>query len=315
MKSLIDIQQDVRAIENTLSTLTQQLGLINNALQQLSEPVDKNGIDFEDIKILAKRIPYKNHPIKEITSSNAQLDYLFILLNIVRLNEVKDINQFVFLQWLINESKLKYTLEQIISMGLKSDVLNLLKSSEVLSDQQKRILILDAMILSNLSETRRDTVFNYLADLCVIFQIEKENVKTYSQIARLILTQSYSKLKKQDADKIIKHSKNFMCYLSKDIFEPYFAPLRRITLQVPENQIASGYQIEWHFQSQKYVKKGTTIAKYKSRLSHFTIEVKASESGFLYKFKHNHTSYGVISHHDDDIEAIKTWARKNGGKS
>ena len=86
MKSLLDIQQDVRSLEKSVQEVTNLIKGINLDMEEFRTANQNTDVDFSKIETLAKNISFGKHPIRKLSDGRACQIYLEMLLNIVRLD-------------------------------------------------------------------------------------------------------------------------------------------------------------------------------------------------------------------------------------
>lgn len=122
MKSLLDIQQDLRALEKSVGECLKAIQSISADVDMLrNENTDAAALEYDKIERAAEMIGVGTsvHPISTI-DANASRAYLLALLNITRLNANVEPERFVFIAWLY-----KQTIPTVSFADLHKDCYNL----------------------------------------------------------------------------------------------------------------------------------------------------------------------------------------------
>ena len=86
MKSLLDVQQDIRNLEKSVQEITNSIKCISTDIDVIRNSKVDTKNDFLGIEKLAKQFIFGKHPIDRLDDGNACKLYLEMLLNIVHLN-------------------------------------------------------------------------------------------------------------------------------------------------------------------------------------------------------------------------------------
>ena len=100
MKSLLDVQKDIRNLESSINDITYSIRNISSDIEDLRTVNQNRDVDYLKIESLAKQIPFRKHPLVKIDDDRVCKVYLELLLNIVRLDFEEEItlNRLVFIQ-------------------------------------------------------------------------------------------------------------------------------------------------------------------------------------------------------------------------
>ena len=123
MKSLLDIQQDIRILESNIQEITDSVKSISSDIEAIRNSSERAALDYSKIEVLAKRINFREHPLNKLKEERACQIYLQMLLNIVRLepDEKIVINRMIFLQWLQIQSHIDWPLADLYRNCFKTD--------------------------------------------------------------------------------------------------------------------------------------------------------------------------------------------------
>ena len=309
MKDLIEIQSKIKSLENATKRLTSSLGVLLGDIQTLQNRGDEI-FDYETIRLLSHKIEFKSHPISRIKNEHTRKTYIELLLTLLQADTDNIEEKIIFVQWILNKAKLEDDIEQLHHAAVLAGSSIYDDAGNEFSDDAKRYLVTDMIIIAGLNGEASDSALEYIADICALFEMSIEDAQLCSLIAKTVLLQGASKLNKADRALIIPYMNKFSHYLSNEIRESVVSRNRTITVKISDKLIAS---FNWSRQNGSYVSKGELIAKYRAmgwRFDEFQ-EVKAKATGCLFYFKHNHYYYGVISYESDNKDNIKEWVKEN----
>lgn len=330
MKSLLDIQQEIRELEKNMSSLTNDLKSIQSDIENMRNTSPDTGIDYSKIEVLAKQIPFKNHPLGQLQNDSTSQSYLEMLLNLVRLDADRDatINRMAFVQWIQMKSKTNWTLEELYKDSFNITKESYYNFSEAITGKYRDYFMVDAMIVANVSGKANPEIMNYLAELSAILGINKERLQTLSLVAQVVLRQSADDIR--DELKVIKSSTNmFFYYNLNDRMIEAALTVQRKFVKIMESIF---YENEWKVRDKQMVQEGKIIAIYETYDVHGDKnkhKVVAPCSGQIHIFRANSKEFGffgindsvfgkdfaVIANKLDDREAIIKWLKELESRS
>lgn len=171
MKSLLDIQQDIRRLEKSMREISNDVKNINSDIDRLRNASETTELDFSKIEVLAKQIDFGKHPLDKLEDSRACQVYLEMLLNLVRLDreEERTVNRLVFIQWLQIQSRIDWSLEDLYKDCFKADTKMLFEFLEIMPKEYESYFLVDALIIANISGKANESLYEYIADIIAIF--------------------------------------------------------------------------------------------------------------------------------------------------
>lgn len=96
MDNLLEVQQQVRSLENDIQALDLKVQAVSESLNYIQSSEKKSEIDDEKISLLAKNLPFGDHPLKEIKDNHIVKLYVTVLLSIamhqLKMTELKTKN-------------------------------------------------------------------------------------------------------------------------------------------------------------------------------------------------------------------------------
>ncbi len=307
MKSLLDIQQDIRSLEKSIQEITTCVQSISSDIENIRNSSEDSDIDFSIIKILAQQIEFEKHPLDKLDDGKACQVYLEMLLNLVQLDleEEITINRLVFIQWLQIQSRIDWSLEDLYKDSFKTDKKLYFEFLEIIPDEYKKYFLVDALIVANICGQANIAIYQYIADIVTIFGLSDEDIKSLALISRLVLSQSLGEQDKESLNIILENIELFRYYLTDNIVQEIMKAKRVVDVKVPDNRII---KFKWRVKQFQRVECGDIVAFYMNR-QYKVQNIRASVSGTIFQFRDNNTNYGVISHENDNKDSIKAWIK------
>lgn len=327
MKSLLDIQEDLRKLEAKLSEASKDLQTIHEDVEEMrTANQTEDALDYAKIERMAGLYTFGEHPISKLEDAPAKI-YLEMLLNITRLEVDAEANlmRFVFIQWLQLQSGIQWSLRELYADCHNTDIDTFYDMVETIPDNYKESLIVDAVLTANINGAANGDILEYISSIGAVLGIENNRFCTLLLIAKVILKQSLVGTNNKNFDKVYGElTANYMHYLMDTaILYKGLVNRRTLTLSIPENNVRN---FKWKVDNYQFVRKGEeiveyvdnndlfkdilgmgTIYNYKQKTS--TVTATASDSGTIFQFKLDHTYYGIISSPNDDKESIKKWVK------
>lgn len=325
MKSLLDIQQDIRNLENSVKDITDSIRNISSDIDNIRNASADSAeltLDYKKIEALAKQVIFKKHPLSELKQPQVERMYLDMLLNIVRLDADDDaaVNRMVFIQWLKMQSHVDFTLEELYIGSFKLDKKLYYDFVDSLPTEYREYFVVDALIIANISGKANSEIYEYIAQIASILGIPADEMRALALIAKVALCQDVEGLDREQLLLIDGKMKKYRHYISS-ILDDIIKSLRAIVVNVPDS---GELDFEWCVKQHEKVKRGDVIAKTKKRepkrslwcissmagstekpISTEYLEIKAPVSGTIFQFKVDDTNYGAISSCCDNGNLIR----------
>lgn len=303
VKSLLDIQTEIRELENSVKIISESIRRIDNDIETLRGIDDDNDIDYNTIEVLARHIKFGKHPLADSDDRYACKIYIEMLLNIVRQDYASEetVERLVFIQWLQKQSGIGLSLKELLKDCYQMKTDSYYEFAELIPAKLRERFVVDALIIANIAGDANKETLEYIVDLCEIIGIEKNVFRELSLVARTALCQNIGKMKGEDFDKVLKKAKFYRYYISEDIL-----PQRKIEVSVKNKEVIN---FKWEVKQGSKVKAGDIIATY-NNFFHAFKEIKATSTGTIFQFKDNSTYYGVISNENDNKDSIKSWVKE-----
>lgn len=308
-KSLLDIQQEIRELDGKVKDISFAIAEIYDEIDELRND-ETDSIDYDTIRLMSRHLSFGKHPLGRLDDNYACQIYLETLLSLVQADRGsgETVNRLIFVQWLLSQTKLELTLEELFKDSLKINTGTFAEIVELIPKTYKSYLILDALLTANICGQANNDVLTYLVNLCSILGVDKEQLRIISIMAKGILKQDLGKMKKADLQQVLAQAKSFKHYLNSELINAGLRSQRTIAVEAPDKTHSN---FKWKVKQQGEVEKGDVIATYGygSRWSGSSLtEIKAPCAGTLFQFRNNCTNYGVIAHESDNKDSIKAWA-------
>lgn len=324
MKSLLDIQQDVRSLEKSVDEMKAALRGINADIENLRNVHQNSDVDCKKIDRLAKQFSFGNHPLRnQIKEEAIARAYLKLLLLIVRLDgdEENYIKRLVFIQWLLQQSQIDRTLNDFLKDSYEITEQSYYDLTELIPQEYRESFIVDALIVANVSGTANREILEYIADLLEVLNIKKQRLNILSKIVHLTLCKKSGEMKNEELPEFLECAKSFPHYVKEEVIENMLQQMRLVVVQLPDSEV---WDFKWKVKEGQKVKKGDILAIYSQRSASsasyglfFGGSSKGSErqiispaSGTIFQFRDNLTTYGVLAYEKDDKASIKDWVKE-----
>lgn len=334
MKSLLDIQQDIRDLELSVKEITKTIRSLHTDIENIRDSSDIAELDYARIEMLSRQLPFGKHPLNKLEDRTCCKIYLEMLLNIVCLDLESEniINRLVFLQWLQIQSRVNWTLEELYKDCMKRNRKIYYEFAEAVHKKYWSYFMVDALITANIGGRANREILEYIVDLNTILGNSKDSLRTYSLISRIVLQQNVEGISKVYLPDVYQCLENYGFYVSADVIEQVKCAFRDIVVELRDNETK---EFKWKVKQRTKVEKGDLIALYKryaykkepckkevgKRVSWtarsgvepelVTEEIKAASSGVIFQFKADNTYYGVIAFEADNKDSIKAWVKAN----
>ena len=313
MKSLLDIQQDVRGLESSVRDIAKSIKEIYSDIDELRNADRDPAVDFSRIKVLAGRFSFRQHPIARLQDGRLCQLYLEMLLNIARMDLEQEslINRLVFIQWLQIQARIDWELARLYLACFKMDRTEYREFAEGLTRKYRESFIVDALITAYIADIPNRGILEYITEQSLLLGVDRERLRVLSVIPRTVLCQNMNGVPKSSVNEFLKSAISYRHYLDNPAIEKVLESLRDVAVEVRDEDCTD---FVWKVGKLCEVKKGDVLAvcrmKVKTRQStlRYTYkELRATSSGILFRFWHQRTRYGVIAHGSDDLESVKVW--------
>ena len=186
MKTISELQNEIRSIKKDLISIDAHL---ESVYGELSEYKESAGASLKDNSLyeLAKTFPIIKHPILKENLA-AKNNYFSILLMISTIDDSINDEQMLFLQRIVLGDEQNCRLDAYISNLGEINFRNVLfKLDETVKQKYSEQLLLDMIILSNLSKSADRKSYEIIASISAFLGMDKQTVRKITQVAKAIL--------------------------------------------------------------------------------------------------------------------------------
>ena len=318
MKTLLDVQNEIRDLGQLLGDTARRLDTLSAEVHDLrtaNAGADTNR--YDDIRVLAKSVPFKTHPLAEAEDPGGSLRrlYLTALASAVRLCGEDVSLPLAYVQWVLDRSGLGMTLEEVWTESAKPGRVDYDAVRESIRDDLRLCLIVDMLVIAQTGAEDGEpspAALEYAASLCGVLGVSGEDAKHCAAAVRVMI----ASLKDINRDAIISASESW--WLAFYLGESSISFLNNRCRVIACRVLPLSYQtFSWRHPNQcSYVKEGEIFASLKDnpnltgKRKPGTKDFTASCNGWLYHFELNQVQYGVISYQNDNMNSIRAWVQK-----
>ena len=192
MKTIEQLQSELRAFAADM----------NSELEQLKEQRADSTLtaDFPKLSASASRYPIERHPL-ESQDEHTQKCYITLLLTVARFEPEMLSESLLFahrvafgMYYLAGGEDLKdeFLSSQTLTFEQLDEVTNLFRKSEL-----RLMLLEECLLMAGAFDKGRKAAFEYIAQLAVMLNVDKEELTMLSNMAAVILTQDISQYRCQ----------------------------------------------------------------------------------------------------------------------
>ena len=192
MKTISELQQEIRSIQKSLQLLESRLKVLDDDLVNFKEVAQENSL-FQKVYELASGMPIIKHPLMQENQS-VKNNYFAILIMIATLEDSINENQLLFLQRIIMDDPYNKWLNHYVGQIRKLKPENVVYNcDEAVKKKLAEQLLLDSLIIANLSHAKTNKTFELIAQIAAFLGINKDITGHISEIALTVLTQNIEK--------------------------------------------------------------------------------------------------------------------------
>lgn len=322
MKTLLEIQQDVRNLENSVTELSKNISEIYQSIDAVRAGEAKFVVDYKKIEKLSEKIPFSKHPLAlRKIDSNVFVSYIKLLLNIMRMSYdlTATIKRLVLVQWLKKEFSLDKSLEDLLYLSYSETEETFEEDIQRIGEEIRMHFAVDLLMVANCTGEAEKPVYDYIAKLFTILNLSQQEVRIASLIAGTALMQSADGLNREEVLLLLDEAPAYSHYLNQKFIHTLIRSLRVVVLKVPKKEVRS---FKWNgqkFPRMGYYKKMKLIATFErerknpkkpNSYSKYIGESVSNEyPGFLFVYDDNGFYCAVSSHKSDKSRNIKEWLK------
>lgn len=184
MKTIEELQADLKQLYADLEE--------RRIMEQESVP---QTVNFDELSSRAERYKIKNHPMSGKDEREQEM-YLMILLSVIALDDNAYEKSFSLFYRISHGMGFKGDVQELF---LKAQQMNFNTVDEItrmfINDNVRLVLLMECIMISQSFKKEKKKATEYIAELCVLMKLEKEQIILISNIARVILTQNIKEYK------------------------------------------------------------------------------------------------------------------------
>lgn len=198
MKSIEELQADLKQLYAELEE--------RRLMEQESIP---QAVNFAELSSKAERVKIEQHPMNGRAEREQQM-YVLLLLSVIALDDTAYGTSFSLLYRISHGMGFKGDVQELF---LQAQQINFERIDEItrlfLNEDVRLVMLMECMMLAQGFKKEYKKAMEYIAELCILMKLEKEQVILISNIARAVLMQD---IKEYKCD--IKNTYDvFNCYL------------------------------------------------------------------------------------------------------
>lgn len=215
MKTISELQQEIRCMQKKLINISEHLTDIDNELLKYKDTF-KSESTYKEIYEIAKTMPIIDHPIINYDYS-IRNNYFAILILIATCEDGINENQLLFLQRMVMADKQRTSIDLYMAgIGSISPENVFFKIKDEIKENMSDRLMLDMLIIANLSLVKSRKTYEIISNIAALFEIDKDTMTHLSQIAMVILKQDITNVELEMSKfLIIKADERYGYYLSE----------------------------------------------------------------------------------------------------
>lgn len=189
MKTISELQQEIRDIQKGLQFLDKRLKTLDDELVNFKEIAQNNSL-YQRVYELAAGMPVIKHPLMQENQA-VKNNYFAILIMVATLEDSINENQLLFLQRIIMDDPYNKWLNHYVRQLGKITPENVVYNcDEIIKRKLAEQLLLDLLIIANLSRAKTNRTFELITHIVAFLDINKEVVGHISEIGVTVLTQN-----------------------------------------------------------------------------------------------------------------------------
>ena len=185
--------------------------------------------------------------------------YIELLLSVMQMDTNGITEKMVFIQWILEESRLDMELEDAYaeSLELGKDIYS--EIGEVLRTDFGLFFIVDALIVANFVEEANGEAIEYIAQLCVLLGVDASYMEIGIILAKIALYQDIKNTKKQILRKYSPYIDDFEYCIGKTQSKRRFGCSDTSALKSIMTICGEGIPLSWKVKQISKVSKGIIL--------------------------------------------------------
>lgn len=203
MKTITDMQKEIKVMSATLDELARDLSEYNKTENKKEE------VDFKNIKSIGKRNPVKNHALENL-ENGIKKKYITMLMTVAYMIKEKNENAWLLIQGISTGIGLD---EELIDLNVDAANLTYEQIDEftlaIAEDNLTNAFMLDAMLIYLADGKGNEKMIEFMSALFELLKCDKIECECICEIAVSIVEQNFEKYRGSKA--IIENRVNLLC--------------------------------------------------------------------------------------------------------
>lgn len=203
MKTITDMQKEIKVMSATLDELARDLSEYNKTENKKEE------VDFKNIKSIGKRNPVKNHALENL-ENGIKKKYITMLMTVAYMIKEKNENAWLLIQGISTGIGLD---EELIDLNVDAANLTYEQIDEftlsIAEDNLTNAFMLDAMLIYLADGKGNEKMIEFMSALFELLKCDRIECECICEIAVSIVEQNFEKYRGSKA--IIENRVNLLC--------------------------------------------------------------------------------------------------------
>lgn len=214
MKTISELQQEIRSMQTELRNISDHLTEINDELLNYKDTGMSDSI-YKRVYEIAETLPIIKHPIINYGYA-VKNNYFAILILIATCEDSINDNQLLFMQRMIMADSQRASIDVYVEgIGSIKPENVIFKIQETVKNELHFQLVLDMLIIANLSKVKTRKTHEIIANISSFLGVKSEELIQIANIAMLILMQDIKKYQNQGYQRMLADNTRFGYYLSE----------------------------------------------------------------------------------------------------
>ena len=152
-------------------------------------------VNFDELSSKAERCKIENHPMSGKDEREQEM-YLLLLLSVISLDDNAYEKSFSLLYRISHGMGFNGNVQELF---LKAQQMNFNTIDEItrmfINDDVRLVLLMECIMISQCFQKEKKKAVEYIAELCILMKLEKEQIILISNIARVVLMQDVNEYK------------------------------------------------------------------------------------------------------------------------
>lgn len=189
MKTILELQEEIRSLRTAVQGIDKRLEFFEDELTNYKDVAQSDTV-YPKIYYIAKAMPVIKHPLIE-QGYAVKKNYFAVLLMVATCEDSINDDQLLFLQRMIMADKQRTGIDcYMAEQGSVQPENVIYKISENIKGRLSLLLMLDMLVIANLSHMKTVKTFEMIANIATFLKITKNEMRHISSIAAVLLRQS-----------------------------------------------------------------------------------------------------------------------------